>query len=50
MKTRHLAIEFMIELCQVLKSLSFQPGGLGSGSASNFIYGQAGENSRSMYD
>ena len=23
MKTRHLAIEFMIELCQILKSLQF---------------------------
>ena len=30
MKSKHLAIEFMIELCQILKSLQFSGGGLGS--------------------
>ena len=36
---RFQAIEFMIELCQVLKSLQFQPGMLG---ASSYLYGAGG--------
>lgn len=36
---RFQAIEFMIELCQVLKSLQFQPGMLGAGA---FLYGSGG--------
>lgn len=51
MKSKHLAIEFMIELCQILKSLQFSTGGLGnSGGASSFMYCQGGVNSRNMYE
>ena len=38
MKSRHQAIEFMIELCQILKNLSFQPGGLCGSGVGSFIY------------
>lgn len=46
---RFQAIEFMIELCQVLKSLQFQPGMLGAGS---LLYGSGGMgfNSRQVID
>lgn len=47
---RFQAIEFMIELCQVLKSLQFQPGMLGG--ASSFLYGSGGMgfNNRQVLD
>lgn len=45
---RHQAIEFMIELCQILKNLQFTPGGLGGGGASSFIYGSGCNNSSTM--
>jgi hypothetical protein len=45
-----LAIEFMIEMCQILKSLQFSPGAIGSNNASNFIYNQNNSKAGSMYE
>ena len=53
--TRHQAIEFMIELCQILKNLQIQPGGLGGGPANFFgatggMSGASSVNSRQLYE
>lgn len=52
---RHQAIEFMIELCQILKNLQIQPGGLGGGPANFFgatggMSGASSVNSRQLYE
>lgn len=41
MKERFEAIEFMIELCLILKNLQFQPNMMGNGAGS-FLYGSGG--------
>ena len=50
MNIKALAIEFMIELCQILKTIHYQNN---VGNASNFIYGNGSTNglgNKSLYD